>query len=445
MAKTQSRYICQKCGAQFPRWMGKCEQCGEWNSLLEEIVTVSSGAGKATSTQAATSTKLDDVQAEKLPRFSTGLGEVDVVLGGGIVPGAIMLLSGDPGIGKSTLVLQIAASLAQTQAVLYVSGEESTSQIKMRADRLGVTAPGLELLTETSMDRVAATIEAGSYQLVIIDSIQTMTVEALSGSPGTVGQITACTQVVQSIAKQRNIATLIIGHVTKEGSIAGPKILEHLVDVVLYLEGDRYGSFKALRGIKNRFGSTAEVGIFEMGEAGLLEVNNPSAALLAERQPGPGTVVFATLEGTRPLLVEVQALVTSTAFGYPKRTAVGFDLNRLNLLVAVMAKRANLNLSSSDVYVNIVGGLKVSEPAADLAIILSIASALRDVAVPSDMVFFGEVGLSGEVRSVSQVSKRLNEAKKLGFKRAIGPKFGAIGTTKGVSNVNEAVSSLFSK
>ena len=443
MAKTTTRYTCQTCASIFTRWMGKCEQCGAWNSLVEEATSVSSGAGKAKSVAALTPTRLNDVQTEKLPRFSTGINEVDTVLGGGIVPGAIMLLSGDPGIGKSTLVLQIAASLAQKQRILYVSGEESTNQIKMRAERLKLEAQGLDLLTETNMDAIAATIESGGYQLVIIDSIQTMAVEALTGSPGTVGQITACTQVIQAVAKQRNIAALVIGHVTKEGSIAGPKILEHLVDVVLYLEGDRYGSFKALRGIKNRFGSTAEVGIFEMGEQGLVEVSNPSAALLAERQPGAGTVVFATLEGTRPLLVEVQALVSSTAFGYPKRTAVGFDLNRLNLLVAVLAKRANLNLSSSDVYVNIVGGLKVSEPAADLAIILSIASAFRDIAVPSDMVIFGEVGLSGEIRSVSQVSKRLSEAKKLGFKRAIGPKFGATAATRGVSTVEEAISTLF--
>jgi len=443
MAKTTTRYTCQSCAAMYTRWMGKCESCGAWNSLVEEVVSVSTGAGKAKPSAALTPTKLNDIQTEKLPRFSTGLAEVDTVLGGGIVPGAIMLLSGDPGIGKSTLVLQIAASLAQKQRILYVSGEESTNQIKMRAERLKLEADGLDLLTETNMDAIAATIESGGYQLVIIDSIQTMAIEALTGSPGTVGQITACTQVLQSIAKQRNIATLVIGHVTKEGSIAGPKILEHLVDVVLYLEGDRYGSFKALRGIKNRFGSTSEVGIFEMAEAGLVEVSNPSAALLAERQPGPGTVVFATLEGTRPLLVEVQALVSSTAFGYPKRTAVGFDLNRLNLLVAVLAKRANLNLSSSDVYVNIVGGLKVSEPAADLAIILSIASAFRDIAVPSDMVIFGEVGLSGEIRSVSQVTKRLAEAKKLGFKRAIGPKFGATAATRGVSTVDEAISTLF--
>jgi DNA repair protein RadA/Sms len=300
----------------------------------------------------------------------------------------------------------------------------------------------LELLAATNIDAIAATIEQGSYGLVIIDSIQTMAVEALTGSPGTVGQITASAQVLQAVAKRHGPAMLIIGHVTKEGNIAGPKILEHLVDVVLYLEGERYGAFKALRGVKNRFGSTSEVGIFEMAEAGLIPVANPSEALLAERRPGPGSVVFATLEGSRPLLVEVQALVTSTSFGYPKRTAVGFDLNRLNLLVAVLTKRAGLNLSSSDIYVNVVGGLRVSEPAADLAIILSVASALQDTQVPAGLVAFGEVGLSGEIRSVGQAARRVGEASRLGYRYAIGPAFGAVAGMNGVSDVSQAVKLL---
>jgi DNA repair protein RadA/Sms len=437
--KTTVRYVCQSCGSSYTRWMGKCEQCEAWNSLVEEVATVSSGAGKAKPAAALRPTKIDDVQTQKLPRFTSGLTEVDQVLGGGIVPGSVMLLSGDPGIGKSTLVLQITAQVAAKQRVLYISGEESIHQIKMRADRLGVSAGDLELLAETNVDAIIATIEQGNYQMVIIDSIQTMAVEALTGSPGTVGQITASAQAIQMVAKRSNISTLIIGHVTKEGNIAGPKILEHLVDVVLYLEGEKYGSFKALRGIKNRFGSTSEVGIFEMNESGLVPVPNPSEALLAERQPGPGSVVLATLEGSRPLLVEVQALVSSTPFGYPKRTAVGFDLNRLNLLVAVLSKRAGLNLNSSDIYVNVVGGLRVSEPAADLAIILSIASALKDAPVPKDLVAFGEVGLSGEVRSVSQVSQRLAEAKRLNLSQAIGPKHQAVPGLTGVSTIAEAV------
>ena len=439
MAKTSTQFVCQSCGATHSRWMGKCENCGAWNSLVEEVAGPVVKAGKTAAAAAVKTERLDEIRVADRPRFRTGLEEVDQVLGGGIVPGSVMLLSGDPGIGKSTLVLQIAATLAAGKRVLYVSGEESTTQVKLRADRLGVNADGLELLSETSVDSIVATISMAAYELVIIDSIQTMAVDVLTGAPGTVGQITASSQALQAVAKGRHIAMLIIGHVTKDGTIAGPKILEHLVDVVLYLEGDRYGSFKALRGIKNRFGSTSEVGIFEMNDTGLVPVPNPSAALLAERQPGPGSVVLATLEGSRPLLVEVQALVAPTAFGYPKRTAVGFDLNRLNLLVAVLTKRAKLNLSSSDIYVNVVGGLRVSEPAADLAIILSIASALNDIAVPNNLVAFGEVGLNGEIRSVSQVAKRLGEAKRLGLTTAIGPRLGTPGGTQGVATVAEAV------
>ncbi len=444
MPKTITRFTCQSCGASYVRWMGKCEQCGSWNSLVEEIVApaISAPGSKRTATAALKPTQLAAVATAKLPRLPSGIGEVDQVLGGGLVPGSVILLSGDPGIGKSTLVLQIAARLAGSGRVLYVSGEESTAQIKLRAERLGLATSSLDLLATTNIDAVAATIEEGSYELVIIDSIQTMATAALTGSPGTVGQITAGAQILQSVAKRTNTITLIIGHVTKEGNIAGPKILEHLVDVVLYLEGERYGAFKALRGIKNRFGSTSEVGIFEMGEQGLAPVSNPSAALLAERRPGPGSVVLATLEGTRPLLIEVQALVATSAFGYPKRTAVGFDLNRLNLLVAVLTKRAGLNLSSSDIYVNVVGGLKVTEPAADLAIILSIASAFKDLNVPADLVAFGEVGLSGEIRSVPQAARRLSEAKKLGLRSALGPSRGAASELTAVTDVRSAIAAL---
>jgi DNA repair protein RadA/Sms len=442
MAKTVTKFTCQACGASYARWMGKCEQCGAWNSMSEEVVSAPrKGLGISSAPAALKPASLASVSTAKVPRLSTGIGEVDQVLGGGIVPGSVMLLSGDPGIGKSTLVLQLAAKLAATEPVLYVSGEESAGQIKLRADRLGVgdaAASGrLDLLTDTSIDAVCATIVQTQYRLVIIDSIQTMATEALTGSPGTVGQITAGAQMLQAVAKRHDVATLIIGHVTKEGNIAGPKILEHLVDVVLYLEGEKYGAFKALRGIKNRFGSTSEVGIFEMGEQGLAAVPNPSEALLAERQPGAGSVVLATLEGSRPLLVEVQALTAPTSFGYPKRAAAGFDLNRLNLLVAVLTKRGRLPLSSADIYVNVVGGLKVSEPAADLAIILSIASAFKDVPVPSNVVTFGEVGLSGEIRSVSQAARRLSEAKRLGFTRVIGPPARATGVSA-VRNISEA-------
>jgi DNA repair protein RadA/Sms len=447
MAKTATQFVCQSCGAKFSRWTGRCEQCGTWNSLVEEALErTAAGFGGRKSSGAAplTPQQLAKVERQKVPRVPSGIGEVDQVLGGGIVPGAVMLLSGDPGIGKSTLVLQIAALLGQKQKVLYVSGEESATQLKLRAERLGVEASGIELLIEINADAIAATVAVGEYALVIIDSIQTMVVESLTGSPGTVGQITASAQMLTAAAKRHNAATLIIGHVTKEGNIAGPKLLEHLVDVVLYLEGDRYGSFKALRGIKNRFGSTSEVGIFEMAETGLIPVANPSEALLAERRPGAGSTVLATLEGSRPLLVEVQALTSPTSFGYPKRAAVGFDLNRLNLLVAVLSKRAGLDLSNQDIYVNIVGGLRVTEPAADVAIILSIASALRNKAVPADLVAFGEVGLSGEIRSVSQVEKRLQEAKRLGLKRAVGPQHGAVTGMTGVGSVDEAIKLILS-
>ena len=446
MAKATSQFVCQSCGAKYSRWSGRCEQCGQWNSLVEEAVAVSVPAGfggrHVSAAAPLTPSKLDEVPIHQLPRFSSGIGEVDQVLGGGVVPGSVLLLSGDPGIGKSTLVLQIAAYLGQGCRVLYVSGEESAAQIKLRADRLGLLSPGLDILTETSADSIAATIAHADYRLVVIDSIQTMAADSLTGPPGTVGQITASSQAFQAAAKRHDTAVLIIGHVTKEGNIAGPKILEHLVDVVLYLEGERYGAFKALRGIKNRFGSTSEVGIFEMGDGGLSPVVNPSASLLAERQPGPGSVVLATMEGSRPLLVEVQALVGPTSFGYPRRTAVGFDLNRLNLLVAVLGKRAGLNLNSSDIYVNVVGGLKVSEPAADLAIILSIASAYRDIAVPRNLVAFGEVGLNGEIRSVGQAGKRISEAAKLGLDLAIGPKTPKLDGVTPAGTVADAINLL---
>lgn len=418
MAKTSVQFVCQQCGATQSKWSGKCDQCGEWNSLVESAVSSQRGASKAS---AAIPQRIADVETKKLPRIDSGFGEVNQVLGGGIVPGSIALLSGDPGIGKSTLVLQIASSISQKVPVLYASGEESANQIKLRAERLKVEDSGLDILTETNADVVAATIENGDYKFVIIDSVQTMAVEALTGSPGTVGQITASSQMLQSVAKRKNIAMIFIGHVTKEGNIAGPKVLEHLVDVVLYLEGDRYGAFKALRGVKNRFGSTSEVGIFEMKDAGLIPVSNPSEALLSERQEAPGSVVLATVEGTRPILVEVQALVSKSSFGYPKRTASGFDINRLNLLVAVLQKRAGVNLSDQDIYVNIIGGLKITEPAADLAIILAIASAFKNQPTAHNLISFGEVGLSGEIRSVSNVAGRIAEAKKLGYKYVVGP------------------------
>ena len=439
MPKLSTQFTCQTCGNSQPKWSGKCEACGAWNSLVESSVNIMPGRprSKAKSFQPE---QLGRVDSEKRQRFASGIADFDQVIGGGIVPGAVMLLSGDPGIGKSTLVLQLAAQVAQKQPVLYVSGEESTSQIKLRADRLGLGSSQLDLLAETDIDGILATLDGGDYGLVIFDSIQTMATAMQASSPGTVGQITASAQLLQNAAKRSSTAILIIGHVTKEGAIAGPKILEHLVDVVLYLEGEKYGNFKSLRGIKNRFGSTNEVGIFEMTDQGLATVANPSEALLAERQAGSGSVVLATLEGTRPILVEVQALVATTVFGYPKRTAAGVDLNRLNLLAAVLSKRAGLNLSNQDIFVNIVGGLKILEPAADLAIILSIVSAFKNKALKKNLVVFGEVGLNGEVRSVSNADKRLAEAKKLGFSQAVGPSYNAKRNgILGVSNIQQAI------
>lgn len=438
MAKSTSLYTCQNCGATSPKWSGRCDVCQAWNSLVESAAPATKnrqGGGAA----AASVAKLESIDMTSHNRISSGIGEVDEVLGGGIVPGGVMLLSGDPGVGKSTLVLQIAAAVAENHNVLYVSGEESDRQLKMRAERLGVGGSNLSILAETNADVISSTIAAGKYDLAIIDSIQTIYTDALTGAAGSVGQVTASSQMLEGVAKKNSVAMMIIGHVTKDGSIAGPKILEHLVDVVLYLEGDKYGAFKALRGIKNRYGSTNEVGIFEMVNEGLRPVANPSEALLAERQESPGSAVLATMEGTRPLLVEVQALVSTTAFGYPKRTAAGFDLNRLNLLVAVLQKRGGLNLSNQDIYVNIVGGLKINEPAADVAVILAIISAFKDKPLPKGLVCFGEVGLSGEIRSVPHAERRVAEAAKLGFTKAFGPARGAQKQVSGLRNVADAL------
>lgn len=359
---------------------------------------------------------------DSVRRLPTGIADLDAVLGGGILPAGVMLLAGQPGIGKSTLLMQVAAHVSEQYAVLYVSGEESASQVKLRATRLGATSgDDLQFVASTSADDIAATIRSGQYKLVIIDSIQTLSLEEIASAPGTVSQITNSSNVIIRAAKASGAAVILVGHVTKEGSIAGPKVLEHLVDVVLQFEGDRYGGFKVVRAVKNRYGSTSEAAIFEMNDKGLRVVENPSAALLAERQNADGSVVLATLEGNRPILVEIQALVNSTNFGYPKRTASGFDLNRLNLLIAVLEKRTKLNLSDKDIYVNVVGGLKLADRAADLAVAMAIASAAAGRKLDDGLVVFGEVGLGGEIRSAQGADKRLNEAKKLGFTRAIAP------------------------
>lgn len=418
--KPISRYACSSCGAISSSWSGKCAQCGEWNTLQEQL-SVETIAGSVASGRRLVSQSVADSVAADQPRLITGISEVDDVFGGGIVAGSVNLIAGQPGIGKSTLLLQLAYAVAAHTPVLYISGEESAHQIGLRAQRLGALRTDLQLATSGSADDIAATIAGGAYRLVIVDSIQTVSCSAIVSAAGSVSQITNSTQLLTLAAKQSNTAVILVGHVTKEGAIAGPKVLEHVVDVVLQLEGDRYGGFKVLRAIKNRFGSTNEAGIFEMVENGLQPVLNPSAALLAERQVSDGSIVLATLEGTRPLLVEVQALVNPTSYGYPKRAASGFDLNRLNLLVAMLERRTKLKLAEHDIYINIVGGMQIREPAADLAICLAIGSAAKGLQLKQNAVVFGEVGLSGEVRHVPHADKRLNEAKKLGFSGAIGP------------------------
>lgn len=420
MAKKESvEYVCNNCGAVTATWSGKCYTCGQWNTLSEQLVVLDKtlrSTGRALKTQSVKTSLTQDQQ-----RLTVGINEIDAVFGGGIVAGSVNIIAGEPGIGKSTLLLQAAYSLASRYPVLYVSGEESSHQIGLRAKRLGAEQQRLQLATSTVADDIAATIRENKYRLVIVDSIQTVAVLALSSAAGSIHQITNSTQMLAVAAKDTDTALILVGHVTKEGSIAGPKILEHIVDVVLQLEGDRYGGFKMLRTIKNRYGSTNEAGIFEMTDKGLMPVQNPSAALLAERQVASGSVVTATLEGVRPLLVEVQALVNRTNYGYPKRAASGFELTRLNLLIAMLERRTKLNLADKDIYVNIVGGLQIHDTSTDLAVCMAIASAARDMILKDDIVIFGEVGLSGEIRHVPLIDRRLAEAKKLGFDLAVGP------------------------
>ena len=444
MAKSRSQFVCQQCAATYPKWAGKCENCGEWNSLLEQVAAetgsnaVARSAGKGVALKGV---KLNEAAADvAVDRLSTGIGDLDVVLGGGFLPGGVVLVAGQPGIGKSTLLAQISAFVGRDKKVLYVSGEESVSQVKLRAERLGAAnAKGLQLASSNSAEDIAASIQTGQYDLVVVDSIQTLSLSDISSAPGSVSQITNSSNVIIRAAKAANTAVILVGHVTKEGSIAGPKVLEHLVDVVLQFEGDRYGGFRVVRAQKNRYGSTSEAAIFEMHDEGLRVVENPSAALLAERQNLDGSIVLATMEGARPLLVEIQALVNPTSFGYPKRTASGFDLNRLNLLIAVLEKRTKLTLSDKDIFVNVVGGLKLSDPAADLAVVMAIASASAGRTLSDGAVVFGEVGLSGEVRSATQWHARIKEAKKLGFTFAIAPKTHKNNFVHGVTDLRQAL------
>lgn len=446
--KPVSQFVCQQCGVIRPKWAGRCDNCGAWNSFVEQIAAATGASVVAQSTGTPLKAeKIDNIApSDHKGRISSDMPDVDLILGGGIVPASVVLIAGQPGIGKSTLLMQLAARIARQAPTLYVSGEESAGQVKVRATRLGAGHEDLHLVSSTSADDIAATIRQSAYKLVIVDSIQTLAMAGLSSAPGSVGQITNSSNLLTQAAKASGTALILVGHVTKEGSIAGPKVLEHMVDVVLNLEGDRYGGFKVLRAIKNRYGSTNEAAIFEMNDSGLVPVANPSAALLEERQSTDGSVVLATLEGNRPLLVEIQALVNKTNFGYPKRTASGFDLNRLNVLVAVLERRTKLDLSDSDIYINVVGGIRLQDPAADLAVCMAIASAAKQMALHESAVVFGEVGLSGEVRSVQLADKRIHEAKKLGFTYAIAPKSAQKQTfVRSVANMRDALNTFLKK
>ncbi|MBR3055824.1 DNA repair protein RadA [Candidatus Saccharibacteria bacterium] len=428
--KSSSVFVCQQCGHTYKKWVGQCSSCGAWNSLVEQVAEAAGvgGAKSALAKGKASGKKLDFVKISTIvpsdakARLLTEFEDLNVVLGGGILMGSVSLLAGQPGMGKSTLLMQICAEVAAAgHNVLYVSGEESAGQVKLRAVRLGAESDKLSFAASTSANDIAKTIETGEFDLVIVDSIQTLMMDEISSAPGTVSQVTNCGNLIIRAAKSTDTAVIIVGHVTKDGTLAGPKVLEHLVDVVLNFEGDRYGGFKTIRAVKNRFGSTNEVAIFEMVSSGLREVKNPSEALLAERTNTDGSVILATLEGNRPILVEIQALATQSNFGYPKRTASGFDLNRLNLLIAVLERRTKLRLSDKDIFVNVVGGMRLSDSAADLAVCMAIASAVAGRKLAEEYVVFGEVGLGGEIRSAFRADQRIAEAKKLGFLHAIAP------------------------
>lgn len=425
MTKSHTQYVCQNCGRRTPRYFGRCPSCDEWNTMIEEIVERRAEGKSATVTAFHSSPqRLTEISSDGLDRLPLSMSEFSRVLGGGIVPGSLVLVGGEPGIGKSTLLLQVAAHTSGVGGTtLYVSGEESARQIKMRADRLKIAREEMFVVTETNLDHIFAHVESVKPRLLIIDSVQTTYNEGLTSASGSVSQVRQTATRLQALAKQTGVAVFLVGHVTKEGAIAGPKVLEHIVDTVLYLEGDLFHTYRLLRSVKNRFGATSEVGVFEMREHGMAEVSNPSEAFLAERMVNsPGSAIAVTMEGTRPLLVEVQALTSTTSFGNPRRTANGIDFNRLLLIVAVLSKRVGLRLGDQDVFANVIGGLRINEPASDLAVAVAIASSVRDLPVAADLSFVGEIGLSGELRAVSQLPSRLKEAAKLGFRRCIVPK-----------------------
>ena len=454
MAKTKINYVCTQCGAIQPKWMGKCPDCGSWNTLVENVEAPVSRFASSAVPQTAKSTvqKLEQIDSSEEQRYLTQMEELNRVLGGGIVPGSVVLLSGDPGIGKSTLLLQICQTISSDAQILYVSGEESLRQIKLRAARLGVTTPNLSLSSTTNIEAVIDSIQSLKPDIVMVDSIQTMNLSALNSSSGSVTQVRECAQLLINIAKTMEIPVFIVGHVNKDGAIAGPKVMEHMVDAVLYFEGERNLSYRILRAIKNRYGSTNEIGVFEMGENGLDEVTNPSKAMLEGRPENvSGTCVACVIEGSRPILAEVQALVSKSGYAVPKRMATGFDYNRLSLILAVLEKRCGYFFGTLDAYINVVGGMKLDEPAADLPIALSLVSNLTDKVIPDDLVAFGEIGLAGEMRAVNRVLVRVKEAQRLGFKRCILPKqcIAAISAEVdiqliGVSTLSQALSAAMS-
>lgn len=452
MAKIKTKYVCQSCGYENPKWLGKCPECMKWNTFVEEIEDKSSKSNhRETFVIDKSSQKpvnINSITIKHEERFSSGINELNRVLGGGIVRGSLVLVGGDPGIGKSTLLLQVSESVAQSgKKVLYISGEESESQIKMRAERLNAKSENLYIMAENNLNIIEHNLEGFDPDLIILDSIQTVFTPDIASAPGTVSQIKEGTSRFMRISKKMGISTFIVGHVTKEGSLAGPKIMEHMVDTVLYFEGERYNTYRLIRAVKNRFGSTNELGVFEMSEKGLQELENPSKALISEKpENASGSVIVSTVEGTRPMLLELQALVSPTSFGIPRRTATGIDFNRVNLLLAVLEKRAGMQIQNQDVYLNIVGGIKINEPSMDLGVILAVASGFRNIPISGEVAVTGEVGLTGEIRGVSYIEKRISECRKLGFKKIIIPKsnYEAVKDVKGieiwpVENVRQAI------
>ncbi|EQK46590.1 DNA repair protein RadA [[Clostridium] bifermentans ATCC 638] len=454
MAKIKTKYVCQECGYENSKWLGKCPECSKWNTFVEEIEEKTSKSNKEVFVIDKSSSRplnINSIETIKEQRFSTCINELDRVLGGGVVKGSLVLVGGDPGIGKSTLLIQVSSNVANSgKKVLYISGEESASQIKMRAQRLGIKSDNLYIFAENNLSIIEAHLESVNPDLIILDSIQTVFSPEITSAPGTVSQIKEGTSRFMKISKKMGISTFVVGHVTKEGALAGPKVLEHMVDTVLYFEGERFNTYRLIRAVKNRFGSTNELGVFEMREIGLVELENPSKILIAEKPKDvAGSIIISTVEGTRPMLLELQALASPTSFGIPKRTATGVDYNRVSLLMAVLEKRVGMQIQNQDIYINVVGGIKINEPSIDLGIVMAIASSFRNIPIDGNVAITGEVGLTGEVRAVSFIEKRIAECKKLGFTKIVIPKsnYEAVKDVKGidicpVDSVRQAINTV---